>query len=120
VDVASLHESDPVDFQALTAVAEYLIETYVARTDTDAVGRGGELARAAAEELLREGTAVRYLRSMFVPEDETCFYVCEADSADAVRAAAERAALSAARVVAAETVPNGSQDDSSLDGWVSR
>ena len=101
-------------------MAEYLIETYVPRTDTDAVGRGGELARAAAEELLREGTAIRYLQAIFVPEDETCFYVYEADSADAVRAAAERASLPAARVVAAETTSNRSQDDSSLDGWVSR
>lgn len=90
-------------------MAEYLIEMYVARTDADAVGRGGTLAREAAEALLREGTAVHYLRSIFVPEDETCFYVYEADSVDAVRAAAERASLPATRVLEAETVPNGFQ-----------
>jgi hypothetical protein len=90
-------------------MAEYLVEMYVARTDADAVGRGSELARAAAEELEREGTAVRYLRSMFVPEDETCFLVYEAESAEAVRSAAERASFRAARVVQAETVFNGSQ-----------
>jgi hypothetical protein len=92
-------------------MAEYLLETYVARTDTDAVGRGGELARAAAEELVREGTTVRYLRSIFVPADETCFYVYEADSVDAVRAAAERASLPTSRVLEAETVPSGSHPD---------
>jgi hypothetical protein len=89
-------------------MAEYLLETYVARTDTDAVERGGKLAKAAAEELAHEGTAVRYLGSILVPEDETCFYVYEASSADAVRAAAERASLPAARVLEAETVPSGS------------
>jgi hypothetical protein len=87
-------------------VAEYLVEMYVARTDTDKVAHDSELARAAAEELVREGTAVRYLRSLFVPDDETCFYIYEADSADAVRAAAERASLPTARVMKAETVPN--------------
>jgi Nickel responsive protein SCO4226-like len=98
-DVASPHESNLVDSQELTAVAESLIETYVARTDTDAVGRGGELARAAAEELLREGTAIRYLRSIFVPEDETCFLVYEAGSADDVRRAATLAGLPADHIV---------------------
>ena len=63
---------------------EYFIETYVPRAAAAAVGRGAELARAAADALAREGTAVRYLRSIFVPEDETCFYVYEAESADAV------------------------------------
>jgi hypothetical protein len=99
-------------------MAEYLIETYVARTDTDAVGRGGILARIAAEELVREGTAVYYLRSIFVPEDETCFYVYEADSVDAVRAAAERASLPAARVLEAETVPSGSRAGCTRDRGV--
>ena len=80
-------------------MAEYLIETYVARNDTDAVGRGGEPARAAAEELLREGTAVRYLPSIFVPEDETCFLVYEAGSADDVRRATSLAGLPADHVV---------------------
>src|ERR1700750_2261621 len=88
---------------------EYFIETYVPRAAAAAVGRGAELARAAADALAREGTAVRYLRSIFVPEDETCFYVYEAESADAVRAAAERASLPTARVVRAETVASAPQ-----------
>lgn len=32
-------------------------------------------ARRAAEEMSREGTLVRYQRSIFLPEDETCFYL---------------------------------------------
>jgi len=42
----------------------------------------------------REGIPVRFVRSVFVPEDETCFYLYEAASVDAVREAARRAALS--------------------------
>jgi len=41
----------------------------------------------------REGIPVRFVRSVFVPEDETCFYLYEAASVDAVREAARRAAL---------------------------
>jgi hypothetical protein len=42
---------------------------------------------------------VRFLRSVFVPEDETCFYLYEAASVDDVREAARRAALPFATVV---------------------
>jgi hypothetical protein len=42
---------------------------------------------------------------VFVPEDETCFYVYEADSADDVLDAARRAGLSSERVVEAIVEP---------------
>ena len=80
-------------------MAEFLVESYVARTDSAAAERGAERSRLAAERLTREGTRVRYLRSIFVPEDETCFFLYEADSAEAVRLAAARAALPFERVV---------------------
>jgi hypothetical protein len=80
-------------------VAEFLLEVYVPRTDGLAVERGEERARIAADELAREGTPVRFLRSIFVPEDETCFYLCEAASTDAVSQLAKRAGLPFERVV---------------------
>jgi hypothetical protein len=79
-------------------MAEFLVESYVARTDSAAVELGAERGRIAAEELTREGTPVRFLRSLFVPEDETCFFLYEADSPEVVRAAVSRAALSFERV----------------------
>ena len=82
-------------------MAEFLLELYVSRTDGVAVERGAERSRIAAEELTREGTPVHYLRSIFVPEDETCFYLYEATSADAVREAARRAGLPFERVTEA-------------------
>lgn len=72
---------------------EFLVELYVSKADIAAVERGAERARIGAEELTREGTPVRYVRSIFVPEDETCFFLYEAASTDAAREAATRAAL---------------------------
>jgi uncharacterized protein DUF4242 len=82
-------------------VAEYLVELYLSRTDPTAVEAGAENARLAAEELTREGTPVNYVSSLFVPEDETCFYLYEAASAEVVREAAVRAELPFERVIEA-------------------
>lgn len=83
-------------------MAEFLVELYLSRMDSSSVRRDAEQARLAAEQLTGEGTPVRYVRSLFVPDDETCFLLYEADSADAVREAATRAALPFDRV--SETV----------------
>lgn len=55
-------------------------------------------ARHASDELRREGTQVRFLRSIFVPEDDVCLYLYRAASTQAVREAASRAALSVRKV----------------------
>ncbi len=90
-------------------MAEFLVEFYVSRDDAGAVERGAERTRLAAEELTREGTPVRYLRSIFVPEDETCFFLYEAGSAAAVREAARRSTLSFEHV--AETAPDSTREE---------
>jgi hypothetical protein len=76
----------------------FLVECYVSRTAAGAVERGAARARLGAEKLTRHGTPVGYLRSIFVPEDETCFFVYEAASADNVRQAARLAGLPFERV----------------------
>jgi hypothetical protein len=80
-------------------MAEYLVELYVAQGDQDVAQRHAESAEQAGAELTREGRPVRCLRSIFVPEDETCFFLCEAESIDAVRELAQRAGLQFERVV---------------------
>jgi hypothetical protein len=87
-------------------MAEFLVELYVSRVDAGAVARGAEQSRRAAAELTREGRPVRYLRSLFVPEDETCFYLYEASCVDAVREAARRAAVPFDRVTEAVADPS--------------
>jgi hypothetical protein len=54
--------------------------------------------RAAADELGELGGNVRFLRSVFVPEDESCFLIYEADSAAMASEAARRAELAVGRV----------------------
>jgi hypothetical protein len=50
-------------------------------------------ARTAAEAMRSEGKPVRFLRSIFVPETDSCFLLYEAPTARTVREAAGRAGL---------------------------
>ncbi len=74
-------------------MAEYLVELYAAQGDRDVALRHAESAEQAGAELTREGRPVRCLRSIFVPEDETCFLLFDAPSADLVAEAVHRAGL---------------------------
>jgi Nickel responsive protein SCO4226-like len=88
-------------------VPEYLLELYASRSDRQAVEAAVERAREAAERLTRHGTPVRYVRSIFVPEDETWFLLYDASSVDLVRTAADHAGLAFDRVAEAVTDPKG-------------
>jgi len=90
----------------------YLIESYLPRS------RFGELPavvgrlRGATEALTAEGARVRHLRSTFLPHDELCLHLVEAESAAMVSEASRRAAIEPARVVqalpvAASEAPGG-------------
>jgi hypothetical protein len=80
-------------------VPNYLVETYLAR------GRAGEpaarerRARSAAEDLTDGRTRVRFDRSIYVPEDEICFFLFDAPSGRDAALVAERAELDSIRVV---------------------
>lgn len=90
-------------------MTEYLVELYVARSDHGAARHHAESAEQAGHDLARQGRAVRYLRSIFVPEDETCFLLYEADSVDLVTEAVARAGLRLEHVSAATTTVAGAQ-----------
>ena len=79
-------------------MTEFLVEFYLSRTDAAAFGRCAAQARLAAAKQTRLGMPVRYLRSMYLPEDETCFLLYEAETAEAVRRTATLAAVEAERV----------------------
>lgn len=90
----------------------YLAELYLSHAETSRLHDTVERARAAADELNREGTSIRYLRALFLGEDETCFHLYEAGSPEAVREATRRAHLPIERVVEAVDIePEDLEED---------
>ena len=85
-------------FGLVQTLARYAVE--LNRPDGGWTGIEAATARArrAAAEKRTEGTPVRFLRSVFVPEDESCFFLYEGPNADAVRDAAGRAELTVAHI----------------------
>ena len=80
----------------------FLVEIYLPRSGAREAQVSGRRARAAAEALSREGAAsVRYIRTTFLPDDETCFHLFEATAEEAVEEVSRRAALGRARIVPA-------------------
>jgi hypothetical protein len=80
-------------------MTEFLIELYVSKTNCAAIAVGWKRLSRAAAELTDEGRPVRLVRSIFVPDDETCFLLVEAATAESVRETARRADLAIERVV---------------------
>jgi hypothetical protein len=85
-------------------MTEFLVETYLpAETLSAGVPRIDDVARTA-DQLSQHGTEVHFLRAIYVPEEETCFYLYESPSADAIREAAARARLRLERVTEAVSI----------------
>ena len=83
---------------------QYLVELYLPRRDEAALADAAVRARAASEQLTSEGRQVRYLRTIFVPQDEICFHLYEAQAADVVGEASRRAQIAYERIVRAVSV----------------
>jgi hypothetical protein len=81
---------------------EYLVEAYVPRLAAETGSRRfADDVSAAAARITEEGRYVRLRRWILVPEEETGFYLFQAQSGEAVREAATRGGLSFERVVEA-------------------
>ena len=87
-------------------MTEYLVELYVAQGDHLAAQQHAERAEQASADLTREGQVVRCVRSIFVPEDETCFLLYEASSAELVAEAMRRAGLRHDHISVATSTPH--------------
>ena len=81
----------------------YLVETYLARGQAGGRAARERRARSAVEELTR--SSVRFKRSIYVPEDEICFFVFDAPSGREAALVAQRAGLEPIRVVEAVWSP---------------
>jgi hypothetical protein len=79
-------------------MAYFLVELYLSCADASEPQRAAARARADAQRLTRDGIEVHYLSSIFVRDDEICFHLLEAPSAEAVQQANEKATPGLARV----------------------
>jgi len=82
-------------------VPSYLIETYLARGHAGERARREQRARCAAQQLAGEQLVVQFERSIYVPEDEICFFLVDAPSGRDAALVAQRAGLDPVRIVEA-------------------
>ena len=86
----------------------YLIESYLPRSRSGELPAAVSCLRRATESLAAEGAVVRHIRSTFVPSDELCLHLFEAEDEATVGEASRRAAIEPARVVqAVSEAPGG-------------
>ena len=82
----------------------FLVESYAAN---GAFERERECARHAA----RCGAGIHYIRTTFLPGDETLLHLFEAPSLEALRSAGTRAALHYERIVEAVDAPGDAREE---------
>jgi hypothetical protein len=71
----------------------YVVEAYLPRVSHEELSSFEQRLRQAAEIVSRTGTPVAHVRSVHIPDDQTCFHFFEAASAEAVGAAGREAGL---------------------------
>jgi len=86
-------------------MAEFLVELYVAHDDVLTARTLARRAQGAAVELTREGSPVRCVASVVVPDDETCLQLYQAPSIEVVQEAVRRAGLRSEHISSATSTP---------------
>ena len=86
----------------------YLVETFLPRGNAGDRHERERATSSAAEALTRDGTPIRFGGSIYVPEDEICFYSFDAPSVGDVERIVERAGLRLLRVV--EAIPSSKEN----------
>lgn len=79
-------------------MAVYLVERYLPGIDGEGVRALAARLRAACAQLRDDGTPVRYLGSLFLPGEESCFCRFEAPSVEAAARLNELAGTPYARI----------------------
>lgn len=85
----------------------YLVEAYASGTSGDEIAAAAERASAAA----KATGSVRYLRSIFLPQEETCFHFFEADAIGDVAELVDRADIKSDRIVDAELLDSSTTEE---------
>jgi hypothetical protein len=89
-------------------VPSYFVETFLARDAKGERQARERRARSAADELTRKGTRVSFEGSIYVPEDEICFFTFAAPSGREAALVAQRARLAPLRVI--EAISSGKEE----------
>ena len=82
----------------------FVVERYRPSSDPDSLSSVADRLTAGARQVRRGGPSVRYLDTIFLPGDEICLHLFEADSEANVRAAARQAGVEVDRFVRAERI----------------
>ena len=72
---------------------QYVVERHLPNFTGEMVAAAAKRAKQTTLAMTREGTPVRYMRSIFIPGEDKCYCLFEGESADTVRQANERAEL---------------------------
>jgi hypothetical protein len=87
--------------QAVTGLSRFLVELERPDLPGAEVQALADRSRAVAAQMRGEGASLRYLRTIYVPEDGRCFLLFEGGSAVEVSEAGRRAGLAPRGVVEA-------------------
>ena len=79
----------------------FMVERSLPGIAMDALAAAQQRAIETARSFSQQGTPVRYLRTMFLPDEGCCMCLFEGESADAVRRVNEAAQIPFARIVPA-------------------
>jgi hypothetical protein len=97
--------------RSVAVVTVYLLEAYMPRSsEPDLVDLAERLSEMASA-LSLGGLSVRYLRSTYVPEDETCFHYVEASTSSVAECFARHAELSFDRILEARNAAISTSSD---------
>lgn len=87
----------------VAVMTEFLVELYVSATEVERLTQLLGCAEVAAELQRAQGVPVRYVRSILVPEEETCFVFYDAPSREAAGETARLGKLAFVCIAAAQT-----------------
>ncbi len=82
-------------------MATYVVERHLPRFTSEQLAAAAARAKSTTADMTREGTPIRYLRSIFIPGEDKCFCVFDGPSASSVEEANNRAEIPFERVVEA-------------------
>ena len=72
---------------------QYVVERHLPNFTGEQVAAAAKRAKQTTLAMTREGTPVRYLRSIFIPGEDKCYCLFEGESPDSVLVANQRAEL---------------------------